>query len=97
MDNFLRRIAEKLYFKCYPERAHDHELAIMPIPIVREERYKPIKLIVLEEIPEDINFSEAEIRDILSRKLAAKIADLMKLERVEANILLSTLFLCTVV
>lgn len=28
----FKRLVEKLYYKCYPDRVRDHEIATMPLP-----------------------------------------------------------------
>lgn len=35
----IKKLVEKLYYKCYPDRVRDHEIATMPIPVIKEERH----------------------------------------------------------
>lgn len=36
----IKRLVEKLYYRCFPDRVRDHEIATMPIlPVIKEERH----------------------------------------------------------
>lgn len=47
----IKRIAEALYFKCYPERKNEHEIAWQPIPIIRESRANIVKFTAQVNLP----------------------------------------------
>lgn len=80
-----RDFAEWIYYKCFPDRVHDHEIANSPIPVIKEERYHPFTLVACEMIPEDIKFNNDEIRDLLARKLTSQIAEIIKIEKRDRN------------
>lgn len=51
----IKKLIEKLYYKCYPDRVHEHEIARMPIPNVKVEQYKTetiqcAKIVMQEEM-----------------------------------------------
>ena len=50
----IKRLVEKLYYKVFPDRINDHALAWMPIPIIKEERYRPEKIMTEVRIPRDL-------------------------------------------
>lgn len=35
----FKKLIEKLYFKYYPDRKNEHEIATMPLPVIKEERH----------------------------------------------------------
>jgi hypothetical protein len=35
----IKRLVEKLYYKCYPDRKNEHEIATMSLPVIKEERH----------------------------------------------------------
>lgn len=35
----IKQLVEKLYYRCFPDRVRDHEIATMPLPVIKEERH----------------------------------------------------------
>ena len=83
---WFKRLAEKIYYKAYPERINDHELAEIarqPLPIIKEERYRPITIYSLEQFPEEYidKISEDEIKGILARNMVSKLKEVIEIKR----------------
>lgn len=38
MKKLIKRIIERLYYKCYPERKKEHEIEWTPMPIITETK-----------------------------------------------------------
>lgn len=84
--NKFKSLAEKIYYKAYPERINDHELseiARQPLPIIREERYRPITICSLEQFPEEYidKISEDEIKGILARNMVSNLKEFIEIKR----------------
>jgi hypothetical protein len=87
--------AEKIYYKAYPERINDHELseiARQPLPIIREERYRPITICSLEHFPEEYidKISEDEIKGILARNMVSNLKEFIEIKRDDTYYCLQT-------
>lgn len=54
MRDLINRIVERLYYKCYPDRVNDHDIANTPIPVIREERYRPETYTALYTVPREL-------------------------------------------
>lgn len=52
MKDFIDKLIEKLYYRRFPGRVDEHAIATAPLPIVREERYRPRTITVVDYIPE---------------------------------------------
>lgn len=83
----IRKLIEKLYYKAFPDRVHDHEIANMPIsePQVITYDIVPVKLVQLVDeryIPD----SSHEWYEFMHRELTRKIAEeIGKYVRVETK------------
>lgn len=86
MKKLIDRLVKRLYYKRFPDRVNDYALARTPIPVVREERYRPEKLIAEVHIPYEAykmdRIPKEWIRKELSIKLAQGIEDQIKIEQV---------------
>ena len=83
---WFKRLIEKIYYKAYPERINDHELAEIarqPLPIIKEERYRPTTIYSLEQFPEEYidKISEDEIKAILARNMVSKLKEIIEIKR----------------
>ena len=54
MRDLIKRIVERLYYKCYPERVNDHAIASAPLPVIKEERYRPETYKAIYIVPRDL-------------------------------------------
>lgn len=82
----LKRLAERIYYKAYPERINDHELselARQPLPIIREERYRPITICSLAQFPEEYidKISEDKIKGILAQNMVSNLKEFIEIKR----------------
>lgn len=84
MKELIKKLVERLYYKCYPDRVNEHSIAYQPIPIVREEIYKPTKVIGCIGLPKDIYqkglIPEDHIREELARNMSKQLAPLISLD-----------------
>jgi hypothetical protein len=68
----IKRIAEALYFKCYPERKKEHEIAWQP-PIIKETRADVVTLKAQIVTPTEYSYNSEWIRKELSAKLESRL------------------------
>ena len=71
----IKRIAEALYFKCYPERKNEHEITWQPLPVLKETISDVVTLKAQIALPiENIDICPSEwIRKELYDKLESRI------------------------
>ena len=74
----IKRLVEKLYYRVFPDRINDHALAWMPIPVVKEERYRPEKIMAEVRIPRDLSFKNEPPIEWIKEDLAANLVDGIK-------------------
>lgn len=80
MKKLIDRLVERLYYKRFPDRVNDHELANLPIiPVIHEER-RDIVTLKTEIIIRDcdpynppIEYIEKEIKRNLVERIAPEI------------------------
>ena len=84
MKELIKKLVERLYYKCYPDRVNEHFFASQPIPIVREEIYKPTKVIGCIALPKDIYqnglYPEDQIREELARNMSKQLVPFISLD-----------------
>lgn len=74
----IKSLVEKLYYRVFPDRVNDHLLAQMPVPIIKEEHYRPEKIMAEVRIPLDLNsFGEPPI-EYIKERLANSLVDGIK-------------------
>ena len=73
MKDFIDKLIEKLYYRRFPDRVNDHAIATAPLPIIREERYTPRTIKVVDSIPEVVLDSlpdkEEKLKDMMFQKM----------------------------
>lgn len=76
---WFKKLAEKIYYKAYPERINDHDIATSPIEPLRVTRYdlKCIDLVAEEMIPREMTYcineaQEEEFINYLKHSLFSK-------------------------
>lgn len=76
MKDFIDKLIEKLYYRRFPDRVDEHAIATAPLPIIREERYKPRTIRVVEYIPEVVldTFSDEKLKDMMFQKMKPLIS-----------------------
>lgn len=83
MTNFFKKQIEKLYYKAFPDRVHDHDIAQTPIPVFRErvatKKYRA-QIFVPAELYRDDNYRDQVIKEELASKLGVQIEDRMRIE-----------------
>ena len=84
MRELIKKIVERLYYKCYPDRVNDHEIATSPIPTPIEKKYKYEKLIAETHIPREYidsgTITDNYIRGDLASRLAQALEDQVIIE-----------------
>ena len=88
MKKLIDKLAEKFYYKRFPERIHEHEIAISPLPVIREERYHPItvyadKLYFQREVFLEEYLSQDIIRQDLVKIMSSELVKYITFERIE--------------
>ncbi len=75
----IKRLVEKLYYRVFPDRVNEYALANMPpiIPVIKEERYRPEKIMAEVRIPRDRLAKEPPI-EWIKEDLAANLVDGIK-------------------
>ena len=78
MKKLIKRIIERLYYKCYPDRVNDHELANCPIAIlkVKEERRDIVNLKAEIDIPQEM--IDTIPREFIRRELSYKFTKMIE-------------------
>lgn len=80
MRDLIKRLVERLYYKCYPDRVNDHDIATQPIEplVIKEER--DIVTLKTEIIIRDcdpfnppIEYIEKEIKRNLGERIIPEI------------------------
>jgi hypothetical protein len=74
----IKRLVEKPYYRVFPDRMDEHELAQMPIPVVKEERYRPEKIMVEVRIPRNLMIENTIPIEMIKESLAANLVDGIK-------------------
>jgi len=74
----IKCLVEKLYYKVFPDRVHDHELAWMPIPVIEEERYRPEKIMAEVKIPREQLIKGGPPIERIKEDLAVNLVDYVK-------------------
>ena len=75
----IKRLVEKLYYRVFPDRVNEHALAQMPIvPVVKEERYRPEKIMTEVRIPRDLLVKNEPPIEWIKEDLAANLVDGIK-------------------
>lgn len=74
----IKRLVEKLYYRVFPDRINEHALAQMPIPVVKEERYRPEKIMAEVRIPLDHMTKNNPPFEWIKEDLAANLVDGIK-------------------
>lgn len=75
----IKHLVEKLYYKVFPDRVNEHALAQMPIiPVVKEERFRPEKIMVETRIPRDLAVKNKPPIEWIKEDLAANLVDGIK-------------------
>jgi len=100
---WFKRLAEKIYYKAYPERINDHAIAMTPIEPLRITRYdlKCIDLVAEEMIPREMTYcineaQEEEFISYLKHTLFSKFEpELIKYMKIKRDRLTGDFALCT--
>lgn len=83
MTNFIKRQIEKLYYKAFPDRVHEHDIAQTPIPVFTErvatKKYRA-QIFVPAELYRDDRYHDQVIKEELASKLSVQIEDRMRIE-----------------
>ena len=76
----IKSLVEKLYYRVFPDRVYEHELAQMPmpIPVVKEERYRPEKIMAEVRIPREQMINNKPPIEWIKEDLAANLVDGIK-------------------
>lgn len=76
MKDFFDKLIEKLYYRRFPDRVDEHAIATAPLPIVREERYRPRTITVVDYIPEVVldTLSDEKLKDMMFQKMKPLIS-----------------------
>lgn len=74
----IKRLVKKLYYKVFSDRINDHALAWMPVPVVKEERYRPEKIMAEVRIPRDLLVKNEPPVEWIKEDLAANLVDGIK-------------------
>lgn len=76
MKDFIDKLIEKLYYRRFPDRVDEHAIATAPLPIVREERYRPRTITVVDYIPEVVldTLSDEKLKDMMFQKMKPLIS-----------------------
>lgn len=75
----IKRLVEKLYYRVFPDRVNEHELAQMPIPVVKEEHYHLEKIMAEIRIPHELLVENGPPPiEQIKEKLAADLIDGIK-------------------
>lgn len=75
----IKRLVEKLYYKVFPDRVNEHALANMPIiPVIKEERYRPEKIMAEVRIPFDPMIRNKPPIEWIKEDLAVNLVNYVK-------------------
>ena len=74
----IKRLVEKLYYRVFPDRINDHILAQMPIPVIKEERYRPEKIMAEVRIPRELAARNRPPIEWIKEDLATNLVDGIK-------------------
>lgn len=74
----IKRLVEKLYYRVFPDRIDEHMLAQMPIPVIKEERYRPEKIMAEVRIPRELMIKNTPPIEWIKESLAARLVDVIK-------------------
>lgn len=75
----IKRLVEKLYYRVFPDRVNEHALAQMPIiPVIKEERYRPEKIMAEVRIPRNLSFNNEPSIEWIKEDLAVNLIDYIK-------------------
>jgi hypothetical protein len=80
--NYINKIVERLYYKRFPDRVNEHEIAMAPIPVVKEERGDIVNLKAEIVIPQEMidKIPREFIRKELSSKLSRMIEPAIEIQ-----------------
>ena len=74
MRELIKKIVERLYYKCYPDRVNEHEIATLPIPTPIVRQYKQERIIAGIKIPREAYIKDAIPEEFIRKELSIKIA-----------------------
>lgn len=76
MKKLIDRLVERLYFKRFPDRVNDHEIATCPLPVIKEERGDIVNLKAEIDIPQEM--IDTIPRGFIRRELSSKFARMIE-------------------
>lgn len=78
MKKLIDRLVERLYYKRFPDRVNDHEIATtpIPVPVVKEERGDIVNLKAEIVIPQEM--IDVVPREVIRRELSSKLARMIE-------------------
>ena len=76
MKDFIDKLIEKLYYRRFPDRVDEHAIATAPLPIIREERYRPRTITVVDYIPKVVldTLPDEKLKDMMFQKMKPLIS-----------------------
>lgn len=78
MKKLIDRLVERLYYKRFPDRVNDHEIATtpIPVPVVKEERGEIVNIKAKIAIPQEM--IDVVPREVIRRELSSKLARMIE-------------------
>ena len=74
----IKRLVEKLYYRAFPDRINEYTLAQMPIPVIKEEHYRPEKIMTMYRIPRELMINDKLPFEYIKEHLAINLIDNIK-------------------
>lgn len=74
----IKRLVEKLYYRVFPDRVNEHVLAQMPVPVIKEEHYRPEKIMAEVRIPLELMGKDEPPIEYIKECLARNLVDGVK-------------------
>ena len=76
MKKLIDRLVERLYYKRFPDRVNEHEIATCPLPVIKEERGDIVNLKAEIHIPREM--IGVVPREVIRRELSSKFARMIE-------------------